>query len=408
MIIQGADLLVGEDFKLIKQGSISIEKGKILEISKNCLRGSKDEVLDGRGTLAIPGFVNAHVHLADSVAKDKGLGKGLTDLVDPIHGIKMKLLAESSNYDIISSVKFTLKEIIRCGITTFCDFREGGLEGIRVVKEALKDFNINAIILTQPNYYFTDDLISKDEGFPRHIVDEIIESVNYCQGLGLSGPNELSDRAMIQLSNLACRRHIMIAIHVAESYDTRMLSLAKFGIAEIPRAVKLLKPDILVHLTDATDEELDLIANEGTSVVCCPRSNGQLGVGFPPIDKMVKKGITVALGTDNVMLNSPDMFKEMDYVLKATKAFTHKPDSISPKDVLKMATVNGARVLKLEDTGSIDEGKQADIAFIDTTMPNMQYISDPVAAVVHRANPSNIKAVMVRGKLVYGSLPKPR
>jgi cytosine/adenosine deaminase-related metal-dependent hydrolase len=110
---------------------------------------------------------------------------------------------------------------------------------------------------------------------------------------------------------------------------------------------------------------------------------------------MIEHGCTVALGTDNVMLNSPDMFREMDYAWKVTRALDGT--LLEPRQILKMATVNGAKILRL-NSGCIEVGRDADLIFIDKTHIDISPMHDPYAAVVHRANQDCLSAVMIGGE----------
>jgi len=116
---------------------------------------------------------------------------------------------------------------------------------------------------------------------------------------------------------------------------------------------------------------------------------------------MQKAGCTLALGTDNVMINSPDMFREMDFLWKVTMGIHKK--RIDPKEILKMATVNGGKILK-KDIGVIEIGKIADCIFLDKHALDLEPMHNPHASIVHRASESAIKAVMIGGKIVYGKI----
>jgi cytosine/adenosine deaminase-related metal-dependent hydrolase len=122
-----------------------------------------------------------------------------------------------------------------------------------------------------------------------------------------------------------------------------------------------------------------------------------LGVGIPQVARMLRHGCTVAIGTDNVMLNSPDMLKELDYIWKASRAI--EDEMIEARTVLKMATVNAAQILRL-NSGCIESGRSADLIFIDKKHIDLYPIHDPYAAVVHRLSQSSITAVMIHGRFV--------
>ena len=132
--------------------------------------------------------------------------------------------------------------------------------------------------------------------------------------------------------------------------------------SEIMRALRLW-PDFLVHMTQASSRtDLKLAAKKTRGIVVCPRANAVLAEGLPDIQAMNEAGCNIAIGTDNVMVNSPDMFREMDYLWKATMASSRK--FMDPRHILKMATVNAGKILK-RGIGSIESEKLADCVFIE-------------------------------------------
>ena len=137
---------------------------------------------------------------------------------------------------------------------------------------------------------------------------------------------------------------------------------------------------------------LKLISETGTHVVSCPRSNGSLGVGIPPLKDMLDLGINVSLGTDNLMFNSPNMFTEMEFALKITRAYYR--EYIPPVEVFKMATINPARALGL-NIGTIEEGKLADIMLVSGLS------GDPILSLINRTETQNINALIKEGNIVF-------
>jgi cytosine/adenosine deaminase-related metal-dependent hydrolase len=154
-------------------------------------------------------------------------------------------------------------------------------------------------------------------------------------------------------------------------------------------------------MTHASKQDLRAAAKRIRGIVICPRANSSLAEGIPDFVSMEESGCTTAIGTDNVMINSPDMFKEMDYVWKVQMGLQKK--RIDPKKILKMATVNGG-ILLGKKIGSIEPGYFADGIFLDKHAMDLEPMHNPYAAVVHRASESTIRAVMVGGKIVHGKL----
>ena len=155
-------------------------------------------------------------------------------------------------------------------------------------------------------------------------------------------------------------------------------------------------------MTHASKKDLLLAKRSNTSIVVCPRANGALAEGIPDMNLMIRLGCNVAIGTDNVMINSPDMFREMDYLWKVSMGMKKK--RLSPKLILKMATVNASRMLKNKRIGSIQTGNLADCVLIEKHSIDLEPMHNPHASIVHRASESMIRAVMIGGKIVFGKI----
>ncbi|MDD4652235.1 MAG: amidohydrolase family protein, partial [Methanothrix sp.] len=157
------------------------------------------------------------------------------------------------------------------------------------------------------------------------------------------------------------------------------------GRDDIDEAIAL-NPDFLVHMNHAEEQDLREAARLNCPVVICPRSNLVAGVGLPDVKRMLDTGITVAVGTDNVMLNSPDVFEEMHFI---SKALLH-----DDRQVFKMCTLNGAKIMGLDQNlGSIREGKEARVMVIDRDSDNIWGSLSPLSSIVRRACRSDIIAI---------------
>jgi cytosine/adenosine deaminase-related metal-dependent hydrolase len=229
-------------------------------------------------------------------------------------------------------------------------------------------------------------------------------------GLGISGANENSDETLQQYRNLVRVRNtratkdnkkkMLTAIHAAESENTMEFSKSHTGMTEVARIMKCLKPDIIIHMTHATVKDISMVARNRTGIVVCPRANGIVGAGVPRVAKMLDLGCIIGIGTDNVMLNSPDILRELDYIWKVSRSVERI--FLSASDILKMATVNNAEILRL-NSGYIQSGRAADIIFIDKSHVDLYPIHNPFATIVHRATEASIKAVMIDGRFVDGT-----
>ncbi|MFQ5762443.1 MAG: amidohydrolase family protein [Candidatus Bathyarchaeia archaeon] len=395
--------LCGPNLKVTPGCTVKIDRGRFSSIGVK-VEPSSGEVYDAAGFILIPGLINAHVHIGDAAAKDRAAGLSLEDFVDPWRGVKHKVLTSTPPKDLIRAMRDAVDDMLRCGITTFADFREGGLAGIRLLRSALAGSRIRCIKLGRPNHYFTrTNVVKRKTQLPREAYEELDATLGVCEGLGLSGPNEFTDASLGEMRQLVESTGKIAAIHAAEARSTVEFSTRTFGKTEVERAVQKLRPQILVHLTHASARDLSLADKAGCSVVCCPRANAALRVGIPPIEEMLKRGLNVALGTDNVMVTGPDLFREMDYTLRTIQA--HSSVAIPPREILKMITINAARALRIDNLlGSVDVGKRADAVVLKTDSLNMRPVNDIYASIVHRARPEDIAAVISEGEVVWGEL----
>jgi len=384
-------VLYGPEMEPIR-ANILIEDDLIVEISPHASGGCK---IDAKGCIVSPSLINSHVHLGDSVVKDIGDGKSIEDIVKPPHGLKHRLLSEADNGDVVASMRSSLLEMMESGTTTLVDFREGGLEGISLIEEAGKGLPIKKIVLGRHDSflepfsspYFSNDSHNPNSDFEDEIRGATLKIIKSADGVGLSGFGEISDEVVQIITETCALKGKISAIHAAEYEEVQKNSLNVTGKTEVERALET-GFDLLIHVTSPLNSDLDLLKDKGVSVVCCPRSNGALSVGIPPIKEMWDKGINLLLGTDNLMFNSPNMFREMEYALKVTRGYYK--DYFPPVEILKMATVNAGKALHI-NTGCIEEGKQADIMVAE------QLSRDPVLSLINRTEPKNIITMITDG-----------
>jgi len=396
MLIKNASILFGKELKFIQNTNLKIYKDRFVKIQPNIQPNHNEKSIDCEGLLFIPGFINCHTHIGDSIAKDITLDKSMDKRVHPVSGIKSKILKKTDSKYLKNFMKNSCISMLKKGITTFVDFREGGLEGVSLLKEALSEVPIRSIILGRLEYYQNSLELKKNVSFPQEKINELKQLLRKCDGLGISGANENSLSVLKYYSKTPKIR----AIHSAETEKSVSASKKITGKSEVVRALNL-KPHFLVHMTHASKSELYSASKKIRGIVICPRANASLAEGIPDIRLMKNNGCTIAIGTDNVMLNSPDMFREMDYLWKVSMAISKKP--INPKEILKMATVNAGKILK-QDFGIIETGKLADGIFIEKHSIDLEPIHNPYASIVHRTSESNIKAVMIGGNIVYGKI----
>ena len=394
-------MLYGTDLEFIQSGYAVIQNGIFTKIGN----GSSDhdgEVYDAEGLLMIPGLINAHTHIADSIAKDVAADHSFNETIHPIHGIKRSILASSKQEHIATYMQAAALSMVKKGITTFADFREGAMDGITLLKNAMNDVEARCLALGRVEYYYDADSAKNNNELPEDAKRTAELVIGACDGFGISGANEYSDSALEYFARTARSHNKLLGIHAAEAQESSRYSMQNFGRSEVSRIIAHMKPDFVVHMTNATDDDIKLAATNNTGIVVCPRANGVLGVGLPRIASMLKQNCTLAVGTDNVMLNSPDLFRELDYIWKTCRAVEHQ--FVSAKELLKMVTVNAAKMLKLEKLGCIAENMIADAVFVDKHSLDLEPMHDPYTSIVHRVSESSIRAVMRGGRFVHGSV----
>ena len=396
MLLKNLAALLGRDLRYVPDTNVKVTGGQFGRIGPGIRPSANEESIDCGGLLMIPGFINAHTHVGDSIAKDITLNGTADERIHPVFGAKQKILKNTRPAHLSSFMKNACKSMLAKGITTFVDFREGGLEGILLLRRAASELPIRSVILGRVEFYQNRQQIAKNEGFPQQRKPELAELLKKCDGLGISGANENSNAVLKFYS----RSEKLRAIHASETEESVSAAKRNTGKSETLRALQL-RPHFLVHMTHASKSDLHLASKKTRGIVVCPRANASLAEGVPDVEMMLKTNCNVAIGTDNVMTNSPDMFREMDYLWKATMGIHKK--RIDPKNILKMATVNAGKLLG-KNIGVIETSRLADCILIDRHSIDLEPVHSPAASVVHRASESSIRAVMIGGKIVHGRI----
>ena len=331
-------ILAGESFEPIT-GRVVVEDGRITAI---------EETVTSSTDIVLPAFVNAHTHLGDAVAKDAAVGLSLDEAVAPPDSLKHRRLADADRSELVTAMRRTLRFMQRTGTVSTLDFREFGLEGARALRAAADPLEIDPFVFGSDNPSVLD----------------------VADGYGASGANDddfTDERAA------ARERDVPFAIHAGEPDAT-----------DIHPALDL-EPDLLVHMVHAEADHLARVADQSVPIAVCPRANSVLDVGRPPIRDLLDH-TTVALGTDNVMLNPPSMFREM--------AHTAKRFDVSSREVLRMATTAGAEIAGL-DCGVLAPGKRAALTVLDGDSDNLAGTDQPVDSVVRRATALDVDRVLL-------------
>ncbi|MGC9514820.1 amidohydrolase family protein [Methanocrinis sp.] len=351
-IILRGTILLGEELEPF-EGYLVLRDGVVAEI------GSERIDPDFEGIIS-PALINAHVHLGDSILKDPPY-LPLNDLVGP-GGVKHRALSSATRREQVEGMRRSLSYMARSGTSAFADFREGGEDGVEMLLEAMEEGKRGDGL----------DLIGRIFGRPDPGSIQVHQN---CWGVGISSTKDHPRSWVEDVVEVARSEGKKIALHAGEA-----------GRDDIEDALSL-EPDLLVHLTKAEPRDLAKVAEARVPVVVCPRSNLVTGVGLPDIARMLDIGIVVGLGTDNVMLNGPNLFSEMEFL---SKALLH-----NDRQVFMMCTLNGAQILGADDAaGAIRVGKKCRIMVINRRSDNMAGGKDSLASLVRRANPSDVLAVL--------------
>jgi cytosine/adenosine deaminase-related metal-dependent hydrolase len=349
--IVSGPIIYGDGFE-VRDGYVVIAGSKVKEVGfEKC-----DSEIRG---LICPAFINAHTHVGDSVAKDLPY-LPLVELVAPPDGLKHQILDAASADDIANGIRSTLDYMGRTGTCHCIDFRENGASGARLLRGLA---GRTATVLGRLA--------------PGDTVEEVLAAAD---GVGISSTRDIPAEALHTIVEKAKKTRKIIGIHAGELNRN-----------DIDTAIDIM-PDFLVHMTQAVPSDIRRAADQDIPIVVCPRSNAMTGVGLPPVKQMREAGITLALGTDNVMLNSPDMFREMEW---AGKLFLHD-DACT----LGMATLNAAKVARLEKRkGSILPGKDADLIVFNVKSDTFKSSQNLLNTIVRRAGPDDISYFIDEGKV---------
>ncbi len=375
--------LIGRDLDLKENISLEIdEDGKFSNISYENPKKNITILKENQNLLMIPGLINSHVHIVDNFAKEIGFNKDLIDVVSPPNGLKHRLLNSTPNTVKKEGILQAVVEMLSTGITCFIDFREGGSEGVKFLRNTLEETSINHMI------------------FGRFLNSDDIENVfNISHGIGLSSYKKTS----------------IIDKEKLRYYKNKFKNLVSCHHAEVKRDEEILKEivndnliDIIIHGTQFTIDDLNIIKSKNIALVLCPRSNGYFGLGFPPITDILRLKIPISIGTDNLMVNNTDLFEELRYLYRISRVLGSNNTNIelNAKEMLKMITINAAKTFRLEKImGSIEIGKNADFSLID--LNHFNFFSNEIdsnnifSLIVQRTKSENIKKTYIKGDLAF-------
>lgn len=391
-------LTMNEEFKEYSSGWILIE-GNII---KSLGGGVKpdfpvDETIDIAGDLILPGMINTHCHM--SMTLFRGLGE---DVDNRLFRYILPLERESVTPKVVRiGAELAALEMILGGVTTTADMYyfeqqvgrvldRAGLRG--VVGQTLADFN-------------PPDHRSFDEGFALvdDLRDEFRDNSRITASIAPHAPYSTGPAVLQRVADYAADNpDVRIQMHLAEM-KTEMEWCAKHHNCrpvELANQSGILQPGaIMAHCLELTPDEISVLAESGITIAHNARSNAKAGRGIAPIEALRQSGISVGLATDGPMSgNTLDIFAQMAPASMFAKLLGGSRKCLPAREIVKMATLEGAKTLGLADTiGSLEVGKCADLVRLSLDAPRLMPIYDIYATLVFSANASDVRDVMVDG-----------
>jgi cytosine/adenosine deaminase-related metal-dependent hydrolase len=361
--------------------------------------------IDAGAWVVIPGLTNGHTHMGDSAFPDGATGLTLEQGFFRPHGFKYRELAKLDRARHLPHVIAHLQYMARTGTIRHLDFREQGAYGSGLLRAAARETGVDAVILGQ----FTgvpfneEELAANGALLPEAARRELEAILAVAEGFSESTMNDLTDPAWRQIREETERRGKLRAIHCLESPAYRDVSLGRCGRGDLVRAIELYDPHLVVHLTVANPEEIALLAASGKTGVLNPRANAALGLPPPPVRDLMEAGINLLLGTDNGMLNSPNLFAEMDFTYKLAKSQYGDAIRPDPTAILRMATANVEPLGLPGAVGHLAVGAPASFVVLDFEQPHLRSSRHLPASVVTRVTPEDVLATYRAGHALFAT-----
>lgn len=400
-ITGGTLLTLSANMEIIEDAAIGIRDGRIALVDKHRLLSAK-KTIDAQGNLVLPGLVNTHTHLPmvcfRGMADDLPLMDWLNHHIFPAEA---RFVNKKTVYD---GSMLAMAEMILSGTTTCCDgyFFENQIAeaaqtcGMRaVVSQGFADF------ATPDNPQYEKMMAAADRFVKRWISHApMITPAFFCHS-----PYTCSPQTLVNVKTAAREAGILYLTHLLENRDEIDIIKKRYGKKPVRHLLDLGVLDhrtIAVHCNWLTPEDIVILADLGVSVSHNPASSMKLAAGVAPVVQMLENGMAVGLGTDGSASNNDlDMFQEMDLAAKIHKVTLLDPTVMSAETVVKMATIDGARVLGMDHLiGSIEAGKQADIIVLDMNQPHLTPLYNPYSQLVYAARGGDVKTSIINGKIV--------
>lgn len=384
--------------------AIAIDKGMIIAIlpieEANAQFDPIERIALDNHTL-IPGLVNLHTHAAMT------LMRGLADDLPLMEWLNNHIWPTESQHVsadfVFDGTRLACAEMISGGITCFNDMYFFPASTADATLTSGMRAALGMIVIDFPSAYASDmeDYLSKGlalrDRYQQH------PQLSFC--FAPHAPYTVSDKAFSRVLTYAEQLNLPIHMHLHETQDEIKISIESYGVRPIERLheLGLLSPNLIaVHMTQLTDDEIQLMAQQGCNIAHCPSSNMKLANGFSPIAAFLAQNVNVGLGTDSAASNNRlDMFEEMRLAALLAKAVSGQTDVMTAHKTLQMGTLAGARALGIDHiTGSLAVGKAADITAVDFSDLNLMPCYDPVSHLIYAAGREQVSHVWVNGKIL--------
>lgn len=375
---------------------VLINNNKIEKVERNIKIDKCYKVIDAKGKIVMPGLINTHTHIPMSIFRDTLDGYGLQEwLNDKIWPMEDKL----NEKDIYYASLLSCIEMIKSGTTCFND------------QYFMTDSIINAVLETGLRTHCTRTLMDISGGIEERLI-ELEKLINNYKdnelvtiNVGVHSLYTCTKECVQKAVELAKKYNLYIHMHFAENSreleDIRKIHNTNSPVDLLPEYFNGTDL-VLAHCVKVEPKEMSKIKGLKLSIAHCPVSNLKLGCGIARIKDFINNEINVALGTDGQGSgNNLDMFSTMSYTALLQKGVNEDATILPAYDVIKMATINGAKALNVEDKiGSIEKDKYADIIIIDLETAMTEPINDVFSNIVYNAKSNNVVTTIVNGKVV--------
>lgn len=353
--------------------------------------------------VVVPGLWNGHTHVGDAALPDGATGLTLEQGFFRPDGYKYRELAKLERGAHVAAMRDHLAAMAASGTVGHLDFREQGVEGARRLREASATAGVRSIILSQFDTppFSEAELAANTAPLPPAARLELAALMEVADGFSESTYNDLTDPAWQTIREATATRGRLRAIHCLENAGYRDVSVARTGRGDLQRALDGYDPHLVVHLTVATDDEIQLLADRAVTAVVNPRANAVLGLPLPPVAKLLRAGVNLLLGTDNGMLNGPNLLAELDFTFKLARSQAGGAGWPAPVDILRMATVNVAKALGETCGGWLAQARPADFFVVDFGAPHLRRSRHLLASLVTRVTPADLLVTVIGGRPVY-------